>query len=133
MRSEPYFWLWVFRLNGKIKENVGELTLWVFQRLDVDEPRPNTLEDSDLPINTDVGRWVQPVSDRCGPATFPGECEWVAAYSPGKSRTLEMGPWTGTLRQVPSSAPARSSNASRDAPIQGPDPTTMVKIRGHYR
>ena len=140
MRSEPGFRPWIFRLYDEIKEKVGELTLWVCQRLNVDEPRLNTLEDVDLPIITDPCQWAQPVNDRCGPATFPSEHKWVFVYSPWKSRTLEMGlpekcsrPWMRTIRQFPSSAPTRSSNAPKDSPVQGPDSITMVEIRGHYR
>ena len=70
VRLEICFRLCVFGLNSEARDEVEELTLWVCQRLDADEPSPNTLENADLPANTDPGQWTQPVDDREVPQHF---------------------------------------------------------------
>ena len=77
----PGSWLCVFGLNCEARDRVEELTLWVCQQLNTNEPRPNTLESVNLPASVDPGRWARLVDDRCGPTTFLDECERVFIVS----------------------------------------------------
>ena len=107
---ESGFRLCVLGLNGEARDKVEEFTLWVCQQLNTDKPSPNTLKNVDLPASVDPGRWAQLMDDRCGPTTFPDECERVVIVSGSRGlwRRDSQGSVfaLGYVCRVPSSVPA---------------------------